>query len=278
MSIKMIVTDIDDTLLTSDHMISEKTKRALLDAQDQGIRVVLASGRPVPAMTAFAEELGLDRYGSYLISYNGAVIWDCANGTTVFEQKLSNETLVKLYEISERENVYIHTYSDTSIITDEVCEHTEFESRLTGMPIETVDDFTGTVQGDVIKAMLLDDPTRLREVHDTLADWAKERVSMTISKPFFLEFMHKDVDKGATLHRLAAMLGIDKDEIVAFGDSYNDMTMLEYAGTGVAMGNAKEDVKRIADCVTSGNDADGIAEWLSRRNGLSDLSSERESE
>ena len=153
MSIKMIVTDIDDTLLTSDHMISEKTKRALLDAQDQGIRVVLASGRPVPAMTAYAKELGLDRFGSHLISYNGAVIWDCANEKTVFEQKLPREKLMELYEISERENVWIHTYSDTSIITDEVCEHIEFESRLTGMPIETVDDFPGAVQGDVIKAM-----------------------------------------------------------------------------------------------------------------------------
>lgn len=274
MNIKMIVTDIDDTLLTSNHVISDRTKQALIAAQEKGIYVVLASGRPVPAMTAFAEELGLDRYGSYLISYNGAVIWDCASRETVFEQKLTNDTLRKLYEISEREDVYIHTYSDSSIITDEVCEHIEFESRLTGMPIETVDDFTGTVQGDVIKAMLLDEPARLREVHDTLTDWAKERVSMTISKPFFLEFMHKDVDKGATLHRLAGKLGIKKEEIVAFGDSFNDMTMLQYAGTGVAMGNAKEEVKRIADCVTLCNDSDGIADWLAGRSSLPDASAD----
>jgi Cof subfamily protein (haloacid dehalogenase superfamily) len=264
MNIKMIVTDIDDTLLTGSHNISERTRQALLDAQNKGIYVVLASGRPVPAMTGFAQELGLDRYGSYLISYNGAVLYDCRERKIIFEQRLQNEILKKLYAISERENVYIHTYSDSAIITDDICEHTEFESTLTGMPIEKVDDFNASVEGDVIKAMLLDDPKRIREVHDSLTDWARDTISMTISKPFFLEFMHKDVDKGATLGRLAAKLGIARDEIVAFGDSNNDMTMLQFAGTGVAMGNAKDEVKQIADCITACNNSDGIAEYLKR--------------
>lgn len=259
MEYKMIVLDLDDTLLRDDHTISPRTKEALMKAQEEGVKVVLASGRPTYAMRGVAKELHLEEYGSFLLSFNGAKITNCKTNEELFSSTLSPETVHRLYDISKRENVWILTYVGDSIITDEVCMHTETEHRITGLPISEVASFKEAVTEPVVKILMLEDPERLAVVEKKLQEELRGELSVMRSKPFFLEFTENGVTKGTSLAQLIEKLGIKQEEVIAMGDSYNDLAMIEFAGLGVAMGNAPDDIKAKANYVTDTNMNDGVA-------------------
>lgn len=259
MSYKMIVLDLDDTLLRDDHSISDRTKKALMDAQDLGVKVVLASGRPTFGMKHIAEELSLAKYGSYLLSFNGGIIIDCNSNEEVFSSTLSPKSVHHLYELSRREDVYIHTYVGEEIITEDPNPFTTIESELTGLPIRVVNRFTDVVSEPVVKALMVEEPEKLKKVEEKLQKELTDSFSVMRSKPFFLEFTEKGVTKGTSLNQLIQICGINQDEVIAIGDSYNDQSMIEFAGLGVAMGNAPDDIKEIADFVTETNMNDGVA-------------------
>ena len=255
---KMVVMDMDDTLLRDDHTISEGTKSVIEKAQQMGVKIVLASGRPTYAMKRYALELGLDKYNSHLISFNGANIVECTTENVIFKQSLSMENAHKLYDISKKYNLFIHTYLGDIIVTEENNEYTEIEKEITGMEINIVDNFVKAVNSDVIKVLMLEEPEKLRKAADIISKELADILSVTISKPFFLEFMDKGIDKAATLVRLINMLGIKKEEVIAIGDSYNDLSMIEFAGLGVSMSNGKPEVKAAADYITGSHMEDGI--------------------
>lgn len=262
MSYKMIVLDMDDTLLTDDHIISEATKTALMLAQEKGIKVVLASGRPTYAMLDAAKELRLAEYGSFILSFNGAKITNCQTNEELFSSTLSPETVHQLFDLSQRENIWIHTYMNDEIITQENNPFTEIEGKLTGLPIKTVADFKQTVSTPVVKVLMVKEETYLKEVEARLQKELANDLSVMRSKPYFLEFTELGVTKGTSLAILIEKLGISREEVIAIGDSYNDVAMIEFAGLGVAMGNAPDDVKQLADYVTDTNNNDGIAKVI----------------
>lgn len=262
MKYKMVVMDMDDTLLRDDLSISDRTKEAIQKAQEKGIKIILASGRPTYAMTNYAKDLALHQYGSYILSYNGGIITDCAKNEIIYQQALTKEQAHELYEISKEHNVHIHTYVGDDIITTKHNEYTDIEGRLTGMKVIEVEDFRDAVQDHVVKVLMLEEPSYLKEVEKTLKPWAKERLSMHISKPFFLEFTDKGIDKASSLEKLIQRLNISKEEVIAIGDSYNDLSMIHFAGLGVAMGNAPDDIKEVADHITDSNTQDGVAKVI----------------
>ena len=259
MSYKMIVLDMDDTLLTSDHTISPKTKEALLDAQARGYKVVLASGRPTFAMWDAARELELAKYGSYILSFNGASVIDCATNEEIFSSTLQPDTVAHLHDISEREGIAIHTYVGNEIVTDRPNPYTDIEGELTGMPVVHVGDFKEAVTAPVVKCLMLADGDTLAPIETKLQEELAGKLAVARSKPFFLEFTEAGVTKGTSLAFLAAQLGIAQKEVIACGDGNNDLTMIEWAGLGVAMGNANTTVKGKADFITKSNNEDGIA-------------------
>jgi Cof subfamily protein (haloacid dehalogenase superfamily) len=262
MSYKMIVLDMDDTLLTDDHIISEATKTALMLAQEKGVKVVLASGRPTYAMLDAAKELRLAEYGSFILSFNGAKITNCQTNEELFSSTLSPETVHQLFDLSQRENIWIHTYMNDEIITQENNPFTEIEGKLTGLPIKTVADFKQTVSSPVVKVLMVKEENYLKEVEARLQKELANDLSVMRSKPYFLEFTELGVTKGTSLAILIEKLGISREEVIAIGDSYNDVAMIEFAGLGVAMGNAPDDVKQLADYVTDTNNNDGIAKVI----------------
>lgn len=264
MTYKMIVLDLDDTLLRDDHSISEVTKQALMDAQNLGVKVVLASGRPTFGMKQIAEELKLAEFGSYLISFNGGKIYNCRNYEELFSSTISPESVRSLYEISRRENVYIHTYIGDAIITDTENEYTTIESEITGLPIKRVNNFPDVINEPVVKVLMCDEPERLKGIELKLQEELKEEFSVMRSKPFFLEFTERDVTKGTSLQYLIQTWGIKREEVIAIGDSYNDVEMIKFAGLGVAMGNAPDDIKDLADYVTDTNMNDGVAKVVEK--------------
>lgn len=264
MRYKMLVMDMDDTLLRDDHTISEKNLEAIRKAQEKGVKVVLASGRPTFAMKEYAKQLELDKFNSHILSYNGAVITDCKSDTSIFEKSLSKEMAHRLYDLSKEHNVDIHTYLNDDIITEKSNQYTEVEANITGMKIRTIDDFKKAVKGNVIKVLMLENPEYLKKVEEKLKIKVKDTMNMTISKPFFLEFMDKGIDKSTSLERLINKFGIKKEEVIAMGDSYNDLGMIKFAGLGVCVENAPKDMKEQADYITKSNMDDGVAHIIEK--------------
>ena len=260
----MVVMDMDDTLLRDDHTISKKNKMMIKEAQESGVKVVLASGRPTFAMRDYAKELELDKYSSYMLSYNGAVITDCKEDEAIFQKSLSKETAHELYELSKEHNVFIHTYLNDDIILEENNEYTDIEHNITGMDVKVVENFKEIVQEDVIKVLMLEEPTYLKEVAEKLKPLVLDKMNMTISKPFFLEFMDKGIDKSTSLERLINKLGIKQEEVIAIGDSYNDLGMIKYAGLGICVENAPDDMKIHADFITESCMDDGVAKVIEK--------------
>lgn len=264
MPYKMVVLDLDDTLLRDDLTISDKTRDSLMRAQREGVRVVLASGRPTGAIRRYAEELDIANHGGFIISFNGAVVTDCVSKTPIFQKALSKEVVHELFDRSVEHGALILSYVDDKIVTPRANEWADVEQKLTGMEIREVPDFKGAIQGDCIKAIMLQEPVFLKAVSDKLRPLVEGRMNMVISKPFFLEFTDKGIDKRHSLQMLCEKLAILSSEVIAIGDSYNDVGMIEFAGLGICMANGPADVRAKADHVTASNMDDGVALALER--------------
>lgn len=259
MKYKMLVLDLDDTLLRDDYTISTRNRERLIQAQEAGVYVVLASGRPTPAMLRYAEELKLKDFGSYLISFNGAMITDVKASETIFEQSLSKDQIHHLHDFSVENNVDIITYTEDAIISESTSKYIDVEIDLTQMNFQKVDCFKSAVQQPAVKCIMLDEPTRLKDVEHILKTENPDQ-SVAISKPFFLEVMPQGIDKAASIERLANMLGIKQEEIVAVGNAGNDLTMIEYAGLGIWVDNVTPELRDRAQVIVSSNNNDGVAE------------------
>jgi Cof subfamily protein (haloacid dehalogenase superfamily) len=263
MSYKMLVLDLDDTLLTDEHTISEKNKELLIKAQERGVMVVLASGRPTPAMVRYAKELELERFGSYIISFNGAVITDMSSNEPIFERSLTVDEIHSLHDFSLMHNVHIITYSDKGIVAESSSEYIDVEKQLTGMPIHLVPSFKEEVSRSAVKCILLDDPAKLKKVETVLKAERKD-LSVAISKPFFLEVMPMGIDKAASIDILAQKHGIGREQVVAVGNAGNDLSMIEYAGLGVWVDNVSPELRHKADYIVASNNNDGVAEVVEK--------------
>lgn len=259
MPIKLIVLDLDDTLLRDDHSISNRTKAALMKAQEYGIKVALASGRSTFGMVASAEELSLAEYGGFILSFNGGKIMNYQLKEELFSSSLPLPAVKKLYEISQREGVFIHTYVGNEIITETDNPYTKIASGLSNLPINLVTSFVEGVKEEVGKVLMCGDPDKMKDVEAKLKTELADDFSVMRSKPFFVEFTEKGVTKGTSLSHLIQKYGIKQEEVMAIGDSYNDQEMIKFAGLGVAMGNAPDDIKELADHVTDTNMNDGVA-------------------
>ena len=259
--IKMIVLDMDDTLLTDNHEISTRNRKAIKEAQEKGIYVVLASGRPTGGMLSYAKDLELDTYKSYIISYNGGQITEVATENTFFEDSISKEELHELYNFSKEHNTQIITYHNGEIIGEELGKYVKVESDLTGLPFHKVDSFKDFIQFPCVKSIVLEEPEYLKTVM-AKAKIAFPHLNITMSKPFFLEIMPKGIDKSTSLDKLANQLNIKPEEIMAVGNADNDLGMVEYAGLGVWVANTDEELKPKGNLVVASNNNDGVAEAI----------------
>jgi Cof subfamily protein (haloacid dehalogenase superfamily) len=263
MQYKMLVLDMDDTLLTDDHKISELNKKVLLEAQAKGVYVVLASGRPTSAMTAYAKELELHLNDSYIISFNGAIISSAKDDAILFEQTLTQNQIYDLYDYSLKMKTDIITYLDGAIISETDSEFIEIEKEITGLPHKKVLDFKKAVYKPAVKCILLAEPDYLKQVEKDLKV-TMPHLSVAMSKPFFLEAAQNGIDKAASLKLLAEKLNIHQSEIIAVGNAGNDLTMIEYAGLGVWVDNVTPELRDRANVIVASNNNDGVAEVVQR--------------
>lgn len=260
MNYNIIVLDLDGTLTNRDKIITEKTKKSLMELQRRGKKVVLASGRPTYGVMPLAEELRLEEYGGYILSFNGGCIMDCRTRETVFKRELPVGSNRKIIGLAKEEGVDILTYEKSMIITDNPdCPYTKKESAVNHLKIKKIEDMEAYVTFSVPKFLMLDDGDFLAMVEPRVKAALGKHFSVYRSEPYFLEILPKGIDKAQSLERLLEVLGMTREEMIACGDGYNDLSMIQYAGLGVAMENAVLPVRNAADYVTRSNNDDGIA-------------------
>lgn len=264
MNYKMIVMDLDDTLVKADGTISERTINAVQKAQENGIYVVLASGRAESGIFPVAKQLNLCENTGYVLSFNGGKIFKYGENTPVYECGVNEEQIKLLYKLGVENDVSVLTYSSTQVIASRIDEYVELEGTLANMPVRIAENFTEESPKVVGKIMYLAEPKHLLEVKEKLAPILEKDLYAATSKPFFLEYTNKTVNKGKSLIKLAEIVGVKIEEIIACGDGNNDISMLETAGLGVAMENASDKVKGHADIVTKSCENDGVAHIIEK--------------
>lgn len=261
MKYKMLVLDVDGTLLNDEKEISKRTLNTLRKVQQMGVRIMLASGRPTYGLLSLAKTLELGNYNGYILSYNGGQVINAADGKVVFERRINPEYIPYLEKKAEKNGFAIMTYNGDAIVTnDPTNPHIQAEAALNGMKLEHQEFFSMAIDYPPCKCMLVSDD---EEALVGLENHWKRRLDGVLdvfrSEPYFLEVVGCGVDKANTLAAVMEMEGIKTDEIVVFGDGVADVTMLQLADLGIAMGNAPDSVKRCADYVTLSNNEDGVA-------------------
>ena len=261
MKYKLLVLDVDGTLLNDEREISKRTLAALLKVQQMGVRIVLASGRPTYGLMPLAKTLELGNYGGFVLSYNGCQTIKAQNGEILFERRINPEMLPYLEKKARKNGFAIFTYHDDTLITDSPDnEYIKNEALLNNLKIIREDEFSTAIDFAPCKCMLVSDKEKALiglEQH-----WEK-RLAGTLdafrSEPYFLEVVPCGVNKANTLGALLEHLGVTREEVIAVGDGVCDVTMLQLAGMGVAMGHSQDSVKVCADYVTASNEEDGVA-------------------
>ncbi|WP_440896610.1 Cof-type HAD-IIB family hydrolase [Amphibacillus sp. Q70] len=275
MNFKAIVLDIDGTLLNSEGNISSKTKNSLIEFQKKGIKLILASGRPINGMLRFAEALEMKTYEGFLISYNGAMVIECKTGKVLFNQTMPIEISQKILAHLKNFDLIPMINKDSYMYVNNVYHNIlhlpsgdfnviEYESRGGNFKLCEVDDLSTFADFPLNKILVAGQPEYLEEKHQIILEPFKDQVTAAFSAPFYFEFTDKNIDKAKALHAVFPQMDIDATNMIAFGDGGNDQTMVEYVGMGIAMGNAVDDLKRVADYVTLSNDEDGIISALEK--------------
>ncbi|MHC5252715.1 sugar-phosphatase [Listeria kieliensis] len=259
--IKLVAIDIDGTLLNDHHEVSPKVNEAIQKAKARGVKVVLCTGRPLVGVEQYLSELKLREEGDYVISFNGALVQDTFSKEVVSHLTLTKGDLVEVADAAEKAGLHMHFFDESALYTPNrhIGKYTVVEAYLTNSQliyeeIENVpDDFK------VSKAMMIDEAEILEAGIEKLPADFYDKYHLVRSAPYYLEVLNRDASKGNAVHQLAELLHIKQDEVMCIGDHENDTTMLEYAGTAVAMGNAIPKLKEIADFVTASNNQDGVA-------------------
>lgn len=266
MTIKLVALDVDDTLLNSQGHILASTKHALQTLLEEGVKVVLCSGRPLRGIQPFLNELGISGADQYAITYNGSVIESLA-GDILSQKGLSNdeyrhidayanEQHIQYYVLDQDGEVYTSNRDVSRIAVIQAWENDA--GIFIRTPDELADDFT------IVKAAFVGEKAALDKVEDGVHAAFADKNYVVRAADNFLEVMHQSVNKGNGLTQLAGKLGISPAEVMVFGDEKNDIPMFDFAGQAVAMGNGSAAAKAHADYVTDSNDEDGIANALQK--------------
>lgn len=257
---KILALDLDGTLTNSKKEITPHTLEILIQAQQKGIRLVLASGRPTAGILPLAELLHLKEYGGYILAFNGGLIIDCATGQPIYKQLLDTSVYEHLYKVGNTEDFKILSYLDNCIACEDIeNEYVRYEARLNKMQLKKLDNFLEEINFPEPKCLIVGNEDKLVKLEEDLSEYYKGKMSIYRSEPFFLEILPLGIDKAKRLEFLLKYLGLNKEELMVCGDGYNDLSMIEYAGLGVAMSNAQTIVKEAADYITLSNEEDGVA-------------------
>lgn len=264
---KLLFTDLDGTLLNNDSQVSAYTKAFLDEFLAAGNKLILSSGRPKDSVLEVKKIAGLTQPGILLICSNGTQVYDCDSTQTILEKRLPLSYVSYLQKQAEKFDLHIQTYREDAIVSPAKDEEIAFYRRRIHLPLIISKDLTKALTEDPYKmlAISLNDPSKLENFRQAVLEWAKGKIQTIYSNDMYLELFRHDAGKGSAVRFVCDYFGAPLSDAYAAGDADNDISMLEAAGTGIAMANASEHVKQSADIVTeSDNNQDGLAKIMQK--------------
>ncbi|AKL94473.1 HAD-superfamily hydrolase, subfamily IIB [Clostridium aceticum] len=268
MKYKLAVLDMDGTLLNSKHEISEENKRALREAMKCGVKIAIATGRIYTSAGFYAKLLGL---ATPIIACNGAFIKEPLGEEGIYSNPIKTEDVLKVIELCKEHNLYFQFYDEENFYV-ETLSHSALkyhnwnkkqkeEDQIKILQLEDAASYLKVKDIKVLKISIMDDdPKNLENIKNIIS----KIDSVEVNKSWYdnIEVMNRGVSKGKAIEALGKILDIHGDEIIAFGDNYNDLSMKDYVKTFVAMGNGEVYVKQQADYITDSNDDSGVARGI----------------
>ena len=284
---KLVAIDLDGTMLNQYGIVTQKTKKSIKKAQENGIEIMIASGRPIDSVKTISKEIGSE---NYFISGNGSIIYDIKKDEIIYENVLKKQKALEIIKICEENSIFYNVYTEKEIIAKNLQYNvlyyhkenlTKSEEDKTHVNIvEDIYDYIEKTDSKVLKVMICDKHQtifnaiirKLKEVEDIevleVSHMSRKIIRQgTEEIPieyFYTEISAKNVDKWTALEFLKEKLQISSDEIVAIGENVNDKNMIEKSGYGIAMGQSAPQIKEIADYITDSNVDDGVANALDK--------------
>lgn len=266
MKYKLVAIDMDGTLLNSENKVSNKTREALMMAKEQGIHIILSTGRILKSALYYSKALDLK---NPIVASNGAIIVD-ELGNTIFKKPIENNLVKDIVNLAREEDIYYHFYDESKFYShvrvDEVLKFYNEGNNSTSIDLEVFNDIDEIVNNkniNIYKFLFVDENNeKLKKLRskldsmgniDTSSSWANN-----------IEAMGHNVSKGEALRELCNKLDISPSEVIAIGDSENDLSMFKFAGLGVAMGNGDKSIKEQADYITDSNNEEGVAKVIEK--------------
>lgn len=261
---KLIALDMDGTVLNDKKTISKENKEAIKAAISKDCKVVLSTGRPVKGIENYLNELNLIHNGDYAIALNGALIQETKTGKVLYSDRMTHDDLKIIYKLSLKFDIDIHFFTANECYTPKLNEYSEFDSNINNMPLSIVDINNLPEDLIIIKIMFVGPEGKITEIIKQIPQEFKQKYNVVRTAPIYLEFLNNHTSKGHGVEKLCNILNIDKKEVICVGDAENDISMIEYAGLGVAMANAYSEVKQVANYITKTNEDNGVAHVINK--------------
>lgn len=258
---KLIALDVDGTLMTSERTISDSTRSAIQEARQRGILVCISSGRPYVGVEPIAKELGLL---APMIAYNGGMIVDSTNDELIYECSVKPEDAKNVIADAQEENTTLVIWSQDKLYVNRIDERVDSYKRISDVVPHVIQDYEVLIDQGITKILWIDELDTIAAFRDKYRKKYCKSLNVVRSLPMFLEFVDQGVSKAEAMKRIGERHDIQREEMIAIGDGDNDLEMLNYAGLGIAMGNAHDEVKEAADAVTASNDEDGVAKAIQK--------------
>ncbi|GIP27641.1 putative phosphatase YxeH [Paenibacillus sp. J23TS9] len=256
MKYKLIALDVDGTLLNDNHELSEQTKKTIQEVSRSGAEIVLCTGRGPQNSIPFMEEIGLT---GYVISHNGAVTVDVVTKEVVHQYAMNTQAMLPYMDYFREQRVHFDVNTAFNMYVDSVdgmaVEVRSMYENFLMLPVNLppIQEFSEPI----VKVTAFDHADVLDKVHEEIGKWTPE-FNILRSGEYFVDLMHPDASKGNALKQLAKRRGVQSEEVLAIGNYFNDITMLTFAGLGIAMDNSPLEVKAAANEVTASNNEDGV--------------------
>ncbi|MGO5138954.1 Cof-type HAD-IIB family hydrolase [Clostridium butyricum] len=262
---KMLCLDIDGTLLNSKHEITEVTMKLIKKVVDEKqVKVILVSARMPCGIDYLQRQLQIE---APIICYSGSLVLD-KKYNVISNNYIGLNLVLEMIEEAKKENMHISLYKDNEWIIENRDEWARVESEITEIDPKVLNfkeiECTEKYKLGFNKVLIIENEEKIKKISDILTKKLGDKLNIYQSKPTYLEIMNKSVSKTSAIQQLMNLYNIEKDEVVSVGDNFNDIDMIKFAGIGVAMGNAPDEVKKNSDYVTLSNDEDGVANVIKK--------------
>ncbi len=258
MKYKLMAVDIDGTLVDSSGNLAEETVKAIRLAVSEGLVFSICTGRPVQGVEGLVERIGLD---IPLITYNGAMVLTGKSREILYQQVMTEEDSRNIISLGEKYGTTLVIWQDNKLYAPKINERVlKYKEGANVEPILlSKEEMDILLKKGPTKILWYDDPEIISRYQDEVGSYLSPNVNYHTSKPIYLEFVDKRASKAIAMEKLGEYYGIKRNEMIAVGDGWNDLSMIEYAGLGIAMANAPAEIRDKAGFVTLSNDENGVA-------------------